>query len=130
MVMHWTHRPTLIFSGVARVAEGMAGNTIADIRDADIFTAAMQAARPRWFSIWPLNRWCATRTRPGGNLRRQRHGTVNLLEAVRATPGVRAVVNVTTDKCTKTASGCGATAKTKPWAGMTPIPAARPAPSW
>ncbi len=26
-------------------------------------------------------------------------GTVNLLEAVRATPGVKAVVNVTTDKC-------------------------------
>ena len=26
-------------------------------------------------------------------------GTVNVLEAVRTTPGVRAVVNITTDKC-------------------------------
>ena len=86
--------------GVARVGEGMAGNTIADIRDADAFTRAMQAAQPdvvfhlaaqslvRYSYVAPVETYAVNVM-----------GTVNLLEAVRATPSVRAVVNVTTDKC-------------------------------
>jgi CDP-glucose 4,6-dehydratase len=86
--------------GVARVAEGMAGNTIADIRDAGSFTAALQAARPEvvfHLAAQPLVRY--SYTAPVETYAVNVMGTVNLLEAVRATPGVRAVVNVTTDKC-------------------------------
>lgn len=86
--------------GVARVAEGMAGNTIADIRDAGTFTAALQAARPEvvfHLAAQPLVRY--SYTAPVETYAVNVMGTVNLLEAVRATPGVRAVVNVTTDKC-------------------------------
>ncbi len=86
--------------GVARVVEGMAGSTIADIRDADTFTAALQAARPEvvfHLAAQPLVRY--SYTAPVETYAVNVMGTVNLLEAVRATPGVRAVVNVTTDKC-------------------------------
>ena len=52
-------------------------------------------------------------------------GTVNLLEAVRHTSGVRAVVNVTTDNVTRIANGSGPIGKMSQWAGIVPIPAAR-----
>lgn len=86
--------------GVARVAEGMSNHTIADIRDADKFSAALQAARPEvvfHLAAQPLVRY--SYTAPVETYAVNIMGTVNLLEAVRATPGVRAVVNVTTDKC-------------------------------
>lgn len=86
--------------GVARVSEGMASNTIADIRDASRFTTALQAARPEvvfHLAAQPLVRY--SYTAPVETYAVNVMGTVNLLEAVRATPGVRAVVNVTTDKC-------------------------------
>ncbi len=88
------------FFGVARVGEGMAGNTFADIRDAAAFTRAMQAAQPDvifHLAAQPLVH-CSYED-PVETYDVNVMGTVNLLEAVRATPGVRAVVNVTTDKC-------------------------------
>jgi CDP-glucose 4,6-dehydratase len=86
--------------GVAHVGEGMADSTIADIRDADRFTAAMQAAQPELvfhLAAQPLVRY--SYADPVETYAVNVMGTVNLLEAVRATPGVKAVVNVTTDKC-------------------------------
>ena len=86
--------------GIARVEEDMAGNTIADIRDAATFMSAMQAAQPDvifHLAAQPLVRY--SYTSPVETYAVNVMGTVNLLEAVRATPGVRAVVNVTTDKC-------------------------------
>ena len=86
--------------GVARVGEGMAGNTFADIRDAGAFTRAMQAAQPDvvfHLAAQPLVRY--SYAAPVETYAVNVMGTVNLLEAVRATPSVRAVVNVTTDKC-------------------------------
>lgn len=86
--------------GVARVGEDMAGNTFADIRDAGAFTRAMQAAQPDvifHLAAQPLVRY--SYAAPVETYAVNVMGTVNLLEAVRATPGVRAVVNVTTDKC-------------------------------
>jgi CDP-glucose 4,6-dehydratase len=86
--------------GVARIAEGMAGNTIADIRNADVFTAALQAARPEVvFHLAAQSLVRYSYTAPVETYAVNVMGTVNLLEAVRATPGVRAVVNITTDKC-------------------------------
>ena len=86
--------------GVARVNEGMTAHTVADIRDAAALTRTMQAAQPEvvfHLAAQPLVRY--SYTAPVETYAVNVMGTVNLLEAVRATPGVRAVVNVTTDKC-------------------------------
>jgi CDP-glucose 4,6-dehydratase len=56
-------------------------------------------------------------------------GTVHLLEAVRRTPGVRAVVNVTTDKCYEKSEWAWGYRETSPWAATTRTAAARAAPN-
>lgn len=85
---------------VAKVGEGMAGSEIADIRDADRLRSAMQAARPEivfHLAAQPLVRY--SYVQPVETYAVNVMGTVHLLEAVRATSGVKAIVNVTTDKC-------------------------------
>lgn len=85
---------------VANLRERLAGSTIADIRDADAFTQAMQAARPEivlHLAAQPLVRH--SYAEPVETYAVNVMGTVNLLEAVRQTPGVKAVINITTDKC-------------------------------
>lgn len=83
----------------ARVAEGM-GHTIGDVRDLASLQAAMAAFQPEivlHMAAQPLVR--LSYTQPVETYATNVMGTVHLLEAVRQTPGVRAVVNVTTDKC-------------------------------
>jgi CDP-glucose 4,6-dehydratase len=78
----------------------LARSTIADIRDAAALTQAMQAARPDivlHLAAQPLVRY--SYVAPVETYAVNVMGTVNLLEAVRQTPSVKAVVNVTTDKC-------------------------------
>lgn len=85
---------------VAKVGEGMASSEIADIRDSDKLRKVMQAARPEivfHLAAQPLVRY--SYTRPVETYAVNVMGTVHLLEAVRATPSVKAIVNVTTDKC-------------------------------
>ena len=85
---------------VAEVAACMASSTIADIREADNLRKAMQAARPQiifHLAAQPLVRY--SYLYPVETYSTNVMGTVNLLEAVRATPSVKAVVNVTSDKC-------------------------------
>ena len=85
---------------VAEVGKGMASSQIADIRDAGRLCQAMQAARPEiifHLAAQPLVRY--SYAQPVETYAVNVMGTVHLLEAVRATPGVKAVVNVTTDKC-------------------------------
>jgi len=75
-------------------------SVIADINDADGLRIAMQAAQPEvvlHLAAQPLVR--ASYDQPAQTFATNVMGTVNLLEAVRATPTVRAVVVVTTDKC-------------------------------
>ncbi len=84
---------------VAQVAQGMQSIT-GDIRDGAALARAMQVANPdivihmaaqalvRYSYVEPVETY-ATNVM----------GTVHLLEAVRKTPTVRAVVNVTSDKC-------------------------------
>jgi len=83
-----------------KLQDHLARSTIADIRDSVSLTHAMQAARPDivlHLAAQPLVRhsYVAPEETYAVNVM----GTVNLLEAVRRTPGVKAVVNVTTDKC-------------------------------
>lgn len=85
--------------GEARVADGMR-SIIGDIRDLASLQQAMQAARPEiviHMAAQPLVRY--SYQNPVETYSTNVMGTVHLLEAVRNTPGVKAVVNITTDKC-------------------------------
>lgn len=84
----------------ASVEKGMISSVIADIRDAEQLRQAMQVARPEivfHLAAQPLVRY--SYSQPAETYAVNVMGTVNTLEAVRATPNVKAVVNVTTDKC-------------------------------
>ena len=83
----------------AAIARGM-HSVIGDVRDGERLRAAMQAARPEvvlHLAAQPLVRY--SYANPVETYSVNVMGLVNLYEAVRATPGVRAVVNVTSDKC-------------------------------
>lgn len=84
---------------VADVARGMQ-SIIGDVRDGDAVKRAMAAARPDiviHMAAQPLVRY--SYANPVETYSTNVMGVVHVLEAVRATPGVRAVVNVTSDKC-------------------------------
>ena len=84
---------------VAQVAQGMT-SIIGDIRDGAMLAKAMSDAAPDiviHMAAQPLVR--RSYLDPSETYSTNVMGTVNLLEAVRQTPSVRAVVNVTTDKC-------------------------------
>ena len=83
----------------ADVCRGMA-STFGDIRDLQCLKAAVSAFRPDiviHMAAQPLVR--LSYVEPVETYATNVMGTVHLLEAVRQTPGIRAVVNVTTDKC-------------------------------
>ena len=83
----------------AQAARGM-HSIIGDIRQLDALQNAMQAARPEivlHMAAQPLVRY--SYQNPVETYATNVMGTVHMLEAVRNTPSVRAVVNVTTDKC-------------------------------
>jgi CDP-glucose 4,6-dehydratase len=83
----------------AQVAQGMDALR-GDIRDAAALQAVMQAARPDiviHMAAQALVRY--SYANPVETYSTNVMGLVHLFEAVRATPGVRAVVNVTSDKC-------------------------------
>ncbi len=85
---------------VAKVGKGLASSEFADIRDADKLCQAMRAVRPEivfHLAAQPLVRY--SYAQPAETYAVNVMGTVHLLEAVRSTAGVKAVVNVTTDKC-------------------------------
>ncbi len=85
---------------VAQVAAGMAASTFGDIRDLDTVVRALVAFAPEiviHMAAQPLVR--LSYAEPVETYATNVMGTVHVLEAVRRTPSVRAVVNVTTDKC-------------------------------
>ena len=72
----------------------------ADVRDADAVRRALAEARPEvvlHLAAQPLVR--RSFAEPRETFEVNVMGTVNVLDAVRLVPGVRAVVNVTSDKC-------------------------------
>lgn len=83
----------------ARAAEGMT-SIIGDIRDGAALATAVRKAAPEvviHMAAQPLVRY--SYDHPVETYATNVMGLVNLLEAVRAAPGVKAVVNVTSDKC-------------------------------
>jgi CDP-glucose 4,6-dehydratase len=84
----------------ARVGQHLACSTIADVRDAATLAQAMRVARPEvvlHLAAQPLVR--QSYREPVETFATNVMGSVHVLEAVRGIDGVRAVVNVTTDKC-------------------------------
>lgn len=84
---------------VARVAQGMVSH-IGDIRDLPMLRAAIVASQPEiviHMAAQPLVRY--SYVAPVETYATNVMGTVHLLESVRHCPSVKAVVNVTSDKC-------------------------------
>jgi CDP-glucose 4,6-dehydratase len=85
---------------IANLQDRLAASTIADIRDAATLTQVIQAVQPDivlHMAAQPLVRY--SYAAPVETYAVNVMGTVNLLEAVRQTQSVKAVLNVTTDKC-------------------------------
>ena len=83
----------------ANVADGMT-SIVGDVRDLAALQAALHKAQPEiviHMAAQPLVRY--SYQNPVETYAVNVMGTVHLLEAVRHTPSVKAVVNVTTDKC-------------------------------
>jgi CDP-glucose 4,6-dehydratase len=83
----------------ASVADGMR-SIIGDIRDLAVLQQAVQDGRPEiviHMAAQPLVRY--SYQNPVETYATNVMGTVHLLESVRNTPSVKAVVNITTDKC-------------------------------
>lgn len=88
------------FFTVTHLHNYLSSNTIADIRDSSALAMALKSAKPH--VVFHLAAQALVRQSyavPVETYEVNVMGTVNLLEAVRHTPGVRAFVNVTTDKC-------------------------------
>lgn len=84
---------------LARVAEGMESVT-GDIRDPEAVAAVAAGCEPEvviHLAAQPMVR--RSFVEPRATYETNVMGTVNLLEAARTVPGVRVVVNVTSDKC-------------------------------
>jgi CDP-glucose 4,6-dehydratase len=88
------------FFTVCDLQSRVKSSTIADIRDGITLAQALQTAQPDivfHLAAQPLVRY--SYSHPVETYTINVIGTVNLLEAVRQTPSVQAVVNVTSDKC-------------------------------
>ena len=104
----------------ARVAEGMQ-SVHGDIRDLQALIKAMQAAQPEiviHMAAQSLVR--ESYVKPVETYATNVMGTVHLLEAVRQSTGVKAVVNVTTDKCYENREWVWAYRENEPMGGYDP----------
>ena len=100
--------------------ESRLNHHVADILDLDGMVGVILEARPEiviHLAAQPLVR--ESYQDPVATYATNVMGTVNLLEAVRRSQGPRVVVIVTTDKCTRIASGHGGTEKLTRWADTT-----------
>lgn len=85
---------------VAGVERGMASHTIGDIRDYESLSAAIARVRPDVvFHLAAQSLVRYSYQQPIETYATNVMGTVHLLEAARVTPGIKAVVNITSDKC-------------------------------
>lgn len=88
------------FFAAADLQRGMTSHVLGDILDLDRLVSAMHSASPEivfHLAAQPLVR--RAYAQPVETYAVNVMGTVHLLEAVRTVPSVKAVVNVTTDKC-------------------------------
>ena len=84
----------------AKVSAVIENSINGNICDAKLFTSSMQQAKPEIIIHMAAQSLVRdSYTDPVGTYATNVMGTVNMLEAVRNTPSVRAVLNITTDKC-------------------------------
>ena len=110
----------------ADVRAALVRHTVADIRDAATLAQAMQDARPEivlHLAAQPLVR--ASYRDPAQTWSTNVMGTVNVLDAVRACPSVRAVIVVTTDKCYDNKEWLWGYRETDPLGGHDPYSASK-----
>jgi len=84
----------------AQVGSGLAASHLGDVRDLEHLLRVFQQHSPEvvfHMAAQPLVR--LSYAEPVDTYSTNVMGTVNVLEAVRRTPGIRALVNITTDKC-------------------------------
>jgi CDP-glucose 4,6-dehydratase len=88
------------FFEVCELKSRLASHRIADIRDGLAVASALAEAQPEFvFHLAAQSLVLAGYDDPVGTYATNVMGTVNLLEAVRHVSGLKAVVNVTSDKC-------------------------------
>lgn len=113
--------------GLLNVAQGMAGEHPCDVRDREGLAQALAAAQPEiviHLAAQPMVR--RSLLDPAGTFETNVIGTVNVLEAVRAAGGVRAVVVVTSDKCYENpGTGARAFREDDPLGGSDPYSASK-----
>jgi CDP-glucose 4,6-dehydratase len=101
-------------------------HVVADVRDRERLVAEVQAAQPS--VIFHLAAKALVRRayeEPGETFETNVMGTVNILEAARACPSVRAVVIVTSDKCYENLETGLAFRETDPMGGRDPYAASK-----
>lgn len=111
-------KPSLF--GEAKVAEGMM-SILGDVRDLNALQAALQKSQPEiiiHMAAQPLVRY--SYQNPVETYATNVMGTVHILESVRHTPSVRAVVNVTTDKCYENKEWAWGYRENEPMGGFDP----------
>lgn len=110
----------------AGVAERLASHTIADVRDFAALTAAVGRVKPEivfHLAAQPIVRRSYREPRETWEINVL--GTVNLMEAVRATPSVRVCQVITSDKCYENAGQVCAFRETDPMGGHDPYSASK-----
>jgi CDP-glucose 4,6-dehydratase len=108
------------FYDMTRIAEGMHGH-LADIRDLATLASALRKASPEIvFHLAAQSQVRESYRNPVETYATNVLGTVNLLEAVRRTPGVRAVIVVTSDKCYENREWLWGYRETDPMGGRDP----------
>ena len=103
--------------------EGHAGiaSTIADVRDPAALQRAFESFRPEVvFHLAAQSLVHASYEDPVGTYATNVMGTVHVLDTVRRTPGIRALVNVTSDKCYENRENNQAFRETDPMGGRDP----------
>jgi len=110
---------------LARVSDGMR-SIEGDIRDLEMFKAALKNAVPEiviHMAAQPLVR--DSYQNPVDTFASNVMGTVHMFEAARATPSVRAVVNITTDKCYENKEWIWGYREDEPMGGYDPYSASK-----
>ena len=92
--------PERSFCSIASVDEIVTDHVRGDIRDLPLLTDALQTTKPEIVIHMAAQSLVgAAYADPVSTFSTNVMGTVNILEAARATPSVKAVVNITSDKC-------------------------------
>ena len=106
---------------IAAVKSVLHENIIADIRDAECLKSSIQAAKPDIVIHMAAQALVSeSYLDPVETYSTNVMGSVNLLEAVLATPGVNAVLNVTSDKCYENDGRIGGYHELDPMGGYDP----------